>query len=238
MALLIKGLKYIPPCQSRYFYSQQNDHQQAIDEILQEQYENISTTVKQCLNDNCMSISDARSQQAFSRLEQIINELKVKKFSRKLGIRAKCEYKLVQSIQHLLRQQPDVIICRVDKTKTLYVGNRASIVTKAEEYMKKTEAYEEIANNHCPLADNLRVVNNILDYVKKSRRLTEKQCQQLKPKLNHLELAHFHGLPKIQKVNSFFEIISRHSCSFSFRLLQRKEYHYDLSLHVCMHQPH
>ncbi|CAF1411789.1 unnamed protein product [Rotaria sordida] len=38
-------------------------------------------------------------------------------------------------------------------------------IVRTEEYMLKTEAYKEITNGRCPLADNLHSVNTLLDYL-------------------------------------------------------------------------
>ena len=69
--------------------------------------------------------------------------------------------------------------------------------------MLKTKAYEEITNGRCPLADNLRAVQTLLDYLVAKNALTKNQHNQLSPKLNNLELGHYHGLPKPHKVNLF-----------------------------------
>ena len=98
MLMLINGLKYIRPCQSQY-------SRQSVDELLTQQYKNIRTIVEQCLDENRMSKTDTRAQQAFSELERIIYDLKLKRIPRKLRLRARREYKIVRSIQRLLRQR-------------------------------------------------------------------------------------------------------------------------------------
>ncbi|CAF1207319.1 unnamed protein product [Didymodactylos carnosus] len=65
--------------------------------------------------------------------------------------------------------------------------------------MLRTQAYEEITDDHCPLADNLRAVQTLLDYLVTKNGLTKKQCHYLLPKLGNLELRHYHGLPKPHK---------------------------------------
>ena len=50
MLMFINGFKYIIPCQNRLF------SRQSINQIVTEQYQNISTIVKNCLNDHQMSI--------------------------------------------------------------------------------------------------------------------------------------------------------------------------------------
>jgi len=67
--------------------------------------------------------------------------------------------------------------------------------------MVKTEAYEEITNGRCPLADNLYAVQTLLDYLLKKNALTKQQHNKISPKLNNLQLDHYNGLPKPHKVN-------------------------------------
>ena len=73
--------------------------------------------------------------------------------------------------------------------------------------MLKTEAYQEITTGFCRLADNLRAVQTLLNYLATSTALTTKQCQMLSPNLNRLELAHYHGLTKSHEVNQLYLIV-------------------------------
>ncbi|CAF1377319.1 unnamed protein product [Adineta steineri] len=141
MSMFINGLKYIIPCQSRF-------SQKPIDDIITEQYKNVSTIVKDCLQDNRISTTDQLANQAFQALELIFQEYQSKNVSKKLKIRA----------QH-------IVIRRTDKSKVFYIGKAADFERKAEEYMLKTEAYEEIKNGRCPLADNLHAVQTLFDYL-------------------------------------------------------------------------
>jgi hypothetical protein len=233
MSIFIKGLKYILPCQSDYSL------RKSIDDILTEQYKSISTSVKQCLYDNRMLSTDTGSKQAFFELEHIIKQLKLKKIPKTLARRAQREYKTVQSILRLLRQRSDVIISRVDKNKVLYIGNAATMVAKAHEYMSKTAAYQEITTGQSPLADNLRAVQTLLDYIVKTQGLTEKQSRTLRPKLDKLELAHYHGLPKTHKVNGFSSIsYTSKKLNFLLRLLHFLKVGIPLrSIIACIHAP-
>jgi hypothetical protein len=150
-----------------------------------------------------MLTNDTRAQEALSELESMIKDFKLKTIPRRLRRRAQREYNVVRSIQRLLRQRSDVIICRVDKMKTFYFGKTAIIITKAQENMAETEAYEEMTDNRSPLADILRAIQTVLNYVVKIKDLTETQRKKLAQKSNKFELAHFHGLPKTHKVNSY-----------------------------------
>jgi len=146
------GLKYVITCQSRFC-------RKSVNEIITEQYQNISTTIKSCLKDNRILITDERAKQAFSTLERIFyKNFNQSNYQKKLTIRAQCEYKIVQSIQRLIRQRSDIVVGRTDKIKVFYIGKAADFARKAEEYMLKTEAYREFTNGRCPLANNLSTV--------------------------------------------------------------------------------
>lgn len=196
ISMFINGLKYIIPCQSQF-------SRKSIDDIIDEQYKTISTTVKECLRDNKVLVSDARANQTFQPLEHIFQQYKSKRVSKKLQIRAQHEHQIVRYIQRLLRQRSDIIIRRTDKSKVFYIGKAADFERKAEEYMLKTEAYEEISDGHCPLADSLHAVQTLLDDFVRKNILIKKQRDRLCPNLNQLELGHYHGIPKPHKVSSY-----------------------------------
>ena len=199
MTMFINGFKYIIPSQSRF-------SRQPVNQILTEQYQKISSKVKDCLKDHRISIHDERTKQAFSAFERIINEFQFQKISKKLGRRAQHEYKIVRSIQRLLHRRSDIVVRRTDKNKVFYIGKAIDFERKAEDYMLKTEAYEEITNGRCPLANNSKSVQTLLDYLLMKHALTKKQHDQLYPKEDKLELGHYHGLPKPHKVNLFQSI--------------------------------
>ena len=192
--MLIRGFKYIIPCQSQLC------SRKSIDTIIHEQYENISKIVKSCLQDNNIFFADSRGKYAFSMLEQLIRDHYSKPIPKSLSNRAKYEYRIVRSIQSLLKRRPDIIIRRTDKSKVFYIGKLEDFERKSREYMEKTQAYEEIIDQHCPLSDNLRSVQTLLDFLMDRRALTKKQKKYLIPKLDKLELGHYHGLPKVHKV--------------------------------------
>ncbi|CAF4147553.1 unnamed protein product, partial [Rotaria sp. Silwood1] len=70
------------------------------------------------------------------------------------------------------------------------IGKAIDFERKAEEYMLKTDAYQEIPDGHCPLADNLHAVKTLLDYLLGKHALTKNQYNQLSPNLKNLELGH------------------------------------------------
>ncbi|CAF3432854.1 unnamed protein product [Rotaria socialis] len=195
MSMFIKGLKYVIPCQSRF-------SRKPIEQIVNEQYQNISTIVKNCLKDHYIPITDIRAKQAFQELKCLLSELYSKSIPRKLTIRAKREYKIVRSIQQLLHCRTDIVIRRTDKSKVFYIGKAIDFERKSEEYMLKTEAYQEITNGRSPLSDILCAVQTLLENLVRQKSLTPKQRNQISPKLNQLELGHYHGLPKPHKPNT------------------------------------
>ena len=85
--MLINGFQYIIPCQCRLSRT-------PIDQIIAEQYQNVSTIVKDCLKDNRILITDQWAKQAFSALESIFKELQSRQISTRTRIRAQREYRV------------------------------------------------------------------------------------------------------------------------------------------------
>jgi len=188
---------YIIPCQS-WFSSK------SLQQLVREQYQSISTTVKNCLQDRRIPTANKRAEEAFQALRCILHELQSKKLSRKLEKRAKREYKIIQSIRRLLRDRSDIAICRTDKSKVFCIGKATDFAQKAEEYMLKTKAYQEITSGRSPLSDMLYAVQTWLSSLVAQKALSFQQCDKISPKLNKLELGHYDGLPKPHKVNIFW----------------------------------
>ncbi|CAF1537377.1 unnamed protein product, partial [Rotaria sordida] len=172
MSMFINGLKYIIPCQSQF-------SGKSIEQLVSEQYQSISTTVKNCLKDHRIPAANKRAEGTFQALRCILHELQSKKLSRKLEKRAKREYKIVQSIRRLLRDRSDVVIRRTDK-----------------------KAYQEITSGRCPLSDMLYAVQTSLSSLVAQKALSFQQYSKISQKLNKLELGHYHGLPKPHKVGT------------------------------------
>ena len=147
-----------------------------------------------------MFVTDRRAIRAFPILERLVHDIYSKPLPKELQRRAQYEYHLVRGICRLLRRRPDIIVRRTDKSKVFYIGKAEEFERKAHEYMAKTAAYEEIPENRSPLAENLRAVQTLLAYLVSKKALTQKQAKRLGPKLDKLELAHYHGLPKPHKV--------------------------------------
>ncbi|CAF3740828.1 unnamed protein product [Rotaria sp. Silwood1] len=192
MSMFINGLKYIIPCQSRF-------SRKPVEQIVTDQYRSISATVKNCLKDHRTSTADQRANEAFQALQSILHELQQKKLSTKLRKRAIHEYRIVQSIRRLLHNRPDIVIRRTDKSKVFYIGRATDFIRKAEEYMLKTNAYQEIIHGSCPLSGMLHAVQTLLSRLVTQKAITIQQRNKISPKLDQLELGHYHGLPKPHK---------------------------------------
>ncbi|CAF3073813.1 unnamed protein product, partial [Rotaria sp. Silwood2] len=102
-------------------------------------------------------------------------------------MRAKHEYKIVSSIQHLVCCRSDIVIHRTDTNKVFYIGKPADFARKEEEYMLETETYQEIIDGCCPLANNLHAVQTILTHLLTQKALMKQQSNRISPKLNNLE---------------------------------------------------
>ncbi|CAF3768809.1 unnamed protein product [Rotaria socialis] len=190
--MLIKGLKYIPPCQSRF-------SRQSIDAIVNEQYTTLRPNIQGCLDDHRMQLIEPREKEGFPSLKRMLYELQSKKLPRKLRIRARRERKVVQSILKILHNRPDIIIRRTDKSKVFYIGNATVFTEKASKYMLETEAYREISNEHCILSENHHLVISLLGSLLKNGAINQEQYRQISPSKNRSELAHLHFIPKPHK---------------------------------------
>ncbi|CAF2953462.1 unnamed protein product [Rotaria sp. Silwood2] len=193
-AMLIKGIKYITPCQSQF-------SKQSIDDIVRQQYTRLSSNVQRCLDDHGEVARQPEDKEAFPALKYLLYELQSKPLPHKLQIRARRECVVMTSIVQLLCNRPDLIIRRTDKSKVLYIGNALEFASKASEYMIKTNAYRELTNDHCPLSDTQNVVTSLLKYLLRRGAINEYQHKKMTPKKNDLELAHLYFIPKPHKLD-------------------------------------
>ena len=194
MDMFIKGLKYVIPCQNRF-------SRKSLDEIVNQQYENISNVVKNCLKDHSVISYDGYAKYSFQALKNIVFKLYSKPLSRFLTLQAKKEHDTIKSIQKLLRQRPDILIRRTDKCKVFYIGKASDFERKTQEYMLKTKAYQDVTVFGCPLFDNLNAIQTLLNNLQQKKVITTQQRNSLIVKPQKLELAHFHALPKPHKVS-------------------------------------
>ena len=189
----MKGLSYITPCQSRFV-------KKSIDSIVNEQITTVSAPVKGCLADHGWLPWGPKDKEAFPASKGHLYQLQSRHLPRHLATRARREQALVRSIQTLLRKRPDIVLRRPDKRNGFYLGNAADFERKAIKYMIDTEAYQELTNGQCPLADNYNAVRRLLQELLKRRAINQDQYKMMLPKFNTLELAHLHFIPKVHKV--------------------------------------
>ncbi|CAF4737779.1 unnamed protein product, partial [Rotaria sp. Silwood2] len=116
LALLSRGPKYVPPCQSQFY------KKEAKDKIIQEEYKNIITKVTEFIRQHTYCISEKRINEFSTDLKNLIQRLYTKKLSRKLSVRAKREHKLITSIRRYLNKYRQVILRRTDKIKVFHLG--------------------------------------------------------------------------------------------------------------------
>jgi hypothetical protein len=145
---LARGPKYVPKCQS-YFTSR------SIQDIIEREYQIMSSVISKSLADNCVSGSDERAKLFFMSLKNLLTELYTTKLPSKLICRAQQEHLLTKQIRQQLRSTHNrIILRRTDRSKVFHLGSNDDYEKKAIMYMNKTCAYEQVKNGKCPLADN------------------------------------------------------------------------------------
>ena len=194
MEMFMNGRGFNLACQSRF-------SRQSLGDIVTEQFNTLFPAIKGCLDDHGWMAWEPKDKDAFPALQELLCQLQSRKLPRKLHRRARRDRIVVKSIQKLLCRRPDIIIRPPDKTKGFYVGNAAEFARKALKYMTDTEAYQELTNDRCPLADNFNVVKNLLQDLLKKKAITEHQLKMMLPKEDTLELAHLYFIPKPHKVS-------------------------------------
>ena len=158
----------------------------SIDTIVNEQTTAVSGPVKGCLADHGWLAREPKDKEAFPSLKERLYPLQSRQLPHNLAIRARQERALVRSIQMLLRKRPDIVIRRPDKRKGFYLGNAADFESKAIKYMTDTEAYQELANGLCPLADNYHAVRSLLQELLKRKAINQDQHKMMFPKFDTL----------------------------------------------------
>ncbi|CAF4429349.1 unnamed protein product, partial [Adineta steineri] len=125
-------------------------------------------------------------------LKDLISALYEEPLSRRLLQRARRQHKQIKRLQTFLSNRPDIIICQTDKSSGFYIGDAKTIELKAYEYMNTTKAYKAITDGHCPLLENLNAVQSLLGNLLQRKAITKELYDKIYPKINKLELAHFH----------------------------------------------
>ena len=192
LAFLDYGLKYVPPCQSRF-------SRHSINEIIEQEYTKLHKQISDNLFNYCITASDQRAIDHFVSMKQLLQQLYTTPLPPRIAARAQYNHWMVKSIQYRL-QQSNIIVRPTDKSKVFYFTSKNDFERKAHEYMIRTNAYEEITSGKCPLADDLQAVTSLLDSLLKNGRITRSQYKQMQPNIHKLELAHLYFIPKAHKV--------------------------------------
>lgn len=198
LALIARGPKYVPPCQSRFYTKEKRDR------FIQQEYKTIMNKILEFFRQHSYCVSERRIKEFSIDLENLLKHLHTKKLSRKLLRRAKREHKLIIKIRQYLHRNPQVILRRTDKSKVFHLGDASDYQRKVLQYMHETEAYEELTSGISPLSENLEQVKSSLNRLFHTTKpsITRKQYESMYPKEANVELAHLYFLPKPHKVCS------------------------------------
>ena len=196
LALLARGPKYVPPCQSRFYTKEKRE------KIIQQEHQTMVEKIQEFFREHRYCISEKRIKEFSMDLKALLRRLYTAKLSQKLYVRAKREYKLCMRIRRYLHQCQRVILRRTDKSKVFHLGHARDYRAKILQYMQETSAYEEITSGISPLAAQLRQVTSLLDRLHKTARplITKRQYALMYPKQDHIELGHVYFIPKPHKV--------------------------------------
>ncbi|CAF4105848.1 unnamed protein product [Rotaria sordida] len=192
LLIINKGLKFIPPCQSHFYYPQ------PMEEIIEQEYKRLyAENCKNLINYTFLT-NDTRSTEFFSEMKNLLQQLYTKPLPTTLKQHARYMYKMIKSMQRKLRKA-NIAVGQTDKSKLFFFIDAQEYEEKIRNYMTKTNAYQEITNGICSLADDLHSVLTLLDYLLKHNRITKEQYKQMYPNLKTLELAHIYFNLKVHK---------------------------------------
>ncbi|CAF4679222.1 unnamed protein product [Rotaria sp. Silwood2] len=170
LLIINKGLKFISPCQSRFFY------RQPMEKIIEQEYDRLYAENCKSLTNYTFLTNDTRATEFFSEVKHLLEQLYTKPLPKKLEGNARCIYKMIKSMRRKLRKA-NIAIGQTDETN----------------------AYQEITNGICSLANNLHLVIILLDHILERNEITNEQYKQMYPNLKTLELAHIYFNLKVHK---------------------------------------
>ncbi|CAF1390769.1 unnamed protein product [Rotaria sp. Silwood1] len=192
LLIINKGLKFIPPCQSRFFYKE------PIEKIIDQEYKWLHTENCKNLTNYTFLTNDTRATNFFSEMKILLQQLHTKPLSKKLKANARYIYEMIKSMQRKLRKA-NIAVGQTDKSKLFFFIDTQEYEEKITNYMNKTNAYREITSGICPLADDLHLVILLLDHLHERNEITNEQYKQMYPNLKTLELAHIYFNLKVLK---------------------------------------
>jgi len=147
-----------------------------------------------------MSATDARFKEFSTSIKDLLRQLMYKPLSSKLSARARYDYQMTTTIQHVLKNRK-IIIRKTDKSKVLHLASANSYHQKSLEYMEKTNAYKEIENGINPCMNHLQQVLTFIDNLLKKKEIDWKVWKKnMRPNMNIVELAYLYFIPKPHKV--------------------------------------
>jgi hypothetical protein len=132
----------------------------------------------------------------------------VEKFTHRLGIELREQIsketgsdKVVESTLRRFRDEQKkgkVIFRQTDKSKVFHVGRPETYIEKSAAYMRKTDAYQEVAES--PLRGMIDRTEELLRELVNKSLLPGKYFDKLKPDIGEAELPHLYYNPKDHKV--------------------------------------
>jgi hypothetical protein len=126
-------------------------------------------------------------------------------------IRARNEWKLIQSIQHSLKKGK-YILRVTDKSGVFHIGHAKDYEQKAEAYRHKTGAYIELATD--PLWTVFDKVVCLLNDLRSKKHILAWQLNKMMPKRENVALAYLYFIPKPHKVRFYFSLLLRYHSLF------------------------
>jgi len=107
------------------------------------------------------------------------------------------QLKEINNLKHKL-EATQAIIRKTDKSKVFHLGKTDDYKVKAQAYMTKTKAYQDLGTTN-PLESLVERTNNFLLGLWVNKHISQNQYEKLKVKKEEAELAHLYFLPKAHK---------------------------------------
>lgn len=95
-------------------------------------------------------------------------------------------------------EKSNIVLRKTDKSKVFHLGNVNDYKIKVENYMAKTDAYENLGNRN-PLRDLILQTNSLLKGLLAGKHIDTQLFKRLQVDENKAELAHLYFLPKAHK---------------------------------------
>lgn len=106
-------------------------------------------------------------------------------------------FEVIKKLRNKL-ETTQTVIRKTDKSKVFCLGRNYDYKVKAQAYMNKTKAYQDLGTFN-PLESLVEQTNNFLRGLWVNKHITQMQYENLKVKKEEAELAHLYLLPKVHK---------------------------------------